>query len=292
MNQENLVKIPLYKGKVVIWAKKGDIWGNTYYKSDNDGNPDFSERLLSPSAFTGVLDKPALIFWALDLMATHILNNIQPGQVIQLSQLLSVVEAGKNMHRAKKEEAGDTGTLIHDWIDAWILWTLKINKVRPAMPEEELVLNGVNAFLKWTKEHKVKFLESEKVVYSIIHNAAGRLDITAEVDDKYTLLDVKTSNMWQKDKAAADGLKRDKSGNLVPYEPHLEWRYQTAFYRGAKEEEEKRKFTGDRIILWIDKMFGNMRPVQLDNYEKDMACAAACMVLKRRELELSKYGKY
>ena len=273
----DLQKAVLYGGKVVLWFKPK---GHTYYGSKPNGEPDFDNYLISNTAATGILDKPALKFWAVGLAQDYVLDNIQPGKIIKLSQLVEVVEQAGKQHTLRKEEGADVGTQIHDWIEN----DIKGNK--PLMPEDENVLNGVNAWLKWKSEHKVKFLKSETIVYSKKHNFVGRLDIVAIVDGKLTIVDLKTGNMWKKDKAKPDGLKRDKKGNLVRYELHDEWRYQTAGYRLAEEEESKKKFDGDRLILWIDKMFGNLEPFQLDGYDKDREAFLACLLIKRREKEL------
>jgi hypothetical protein len=54
------------------------------------------------------------------------------------------------------------------------------------MPQEEVVPQGVNAFLDWEKENKVKWIESELLIYSKEHDYCGRADAIAKIGSKPT----------------------------------------------------------------------------------------------------------
>ena len=89
------------------------------------------------------------------------------------------------------------------------------------MPEIKQVQVGVNAFLDWEKEYKVKFISSERIVYSKKYDFIGRMDIEAKIDKDLCLIDLKSSN----------GLYN--AVNL-----------QTAAYVKADEEESGREYKG------------------------------------------------
>jgi ATP-dependent exoDNAse (exonuclease V) beta subunit len=64
----------------------------------------------------------------------------------------------------------------------------------PAMPKDDEIKNAYLAFRQWEKEHKVKFIATEQLVYSKKYNFVGTLDCIAEVDGEYCLIDFKSSN--------------------------------------------------------------------------------------------------
>jgi hypothetical protein len=93
------------------------------------------------------------------------------------------------------------------------------------MPDDPKILNGVNAFLRWKDEHKVKLLHSEKITYSRKHDYTGIIDIIAEVNGERCIVDIKTSN----------GI-------------YDEMRLQVAAYMWAEMEETSEEYAGRWII--------------------------------------------
>src|SRR3990167_9002692 len=98
-----------------------------------------------------------------------------------IDYLLKKLEAGY-IDEIEKEEAADFGTQIHDWAEHYIKFKLGKEKMMPEMPEIKQVQVGVNAFLDWEKEYKVKFISSERIVYSKKYDFIGRMDIEAKID--------------------------------------------------------------------------------------------------------------
>ena len=62
------------------------------------------------------------------------------------------------------------------------------------MPKRREAQIAVNAFLDWEAANKVKFVSSERVVYSKKHDYIGKMDIEAKVNGKLSMIDIKTSN--------------------------------------------------------------------------------------------------
>lgn len=225
-----------------------------YYKNRKTG-----ERIMGVTTATGVVDKSTpLIIWATRLAKVHLLTLLESGQVIQDYHVLEAVE----LHKVRKQEAGASGTLVHEWAEKYIAGE------DPEMPTDEKVLNGVIAFLNWVTEHKVKFLASEMMVYSKKHNYVGTLDAIGKINGKTCLIDFKTSS----------GV-------------YSEMRYQVAAYQMAYEEQTGKKLTGPRYLARFDKETGDFHSHNLDelpdNYAKDCKAFIAALTLKRREKELS-----
>lgn len=119
----------------------------------------------------------------------------------------------------KRDHAAEIGTAIHKWVEQYI------KRQSPEMPDDPVVLNGVNAFLKWKEEHHVKPSKSEKFIHSQKHDYVGITDIIAEVDGSLCNVDIKTSN----------GI-------------YDEMKLQVAAYMYPEQEESGEKYDGRWII--------------------------------------------
>ena len=237
----------LYKGKVVI-----DFDPEKHIFWDKNSN-----RITSVTSCTGIIDKSRpLIFWAVGLMRDYLIQKEKDGFIIAEE---TIVEASK-LHQVRKEEAADVGTKIHDWVELWI------KGKHPEAPTEPQVMNGVNAFLKWVKETKIKLKNSETIVYSRKNDFAGIMDAEGKMDGAEVIVDFKSSNAI-----------------------YNEYRYQLAGYWIAREEETKKKFDGGWIIKF-GKNDGEFAATYIPRkeYEKDKVAFLAALAIKRRENELIK----
>ena len=127
------------------------------------------------------------------------------------------------------KQSASEGTKIHNAVEA----ILK-NETPEQNPE---ILPAVNAFNDFLNMHSVNTKEGaiEKRVWSNAHHFAGTIDILAEVDGLFGVLDVKTSS----------GIWRD-------------YNLQTSAYMGALQEDETwedlpKKPVDHRWILRIDQ---------------------------------------
>jgi hypothetical protein len=224
-------------------------------------NKDTGETILSVTGATSIVDKSRpLIFWAIGLMRDHLLKLVENSEAIMTEDIIE----GSKLHQKKKEEAANKGSEVHDWIEKYI--TAKLGKgEKPEMPKDEEILNGVLAFLNWEKDHSVKFIDTEKLVYSKKYDYVGLLDCIAEIDGKRSVIDFKTSN----------GL-------------YNEYRYQVAAYQGADEEETGVKYDGNRWLVRFDKNTAEFEAHELKEFKKDFNTFIACLAVRRRERELSK----
>lgn len=159
------------------------------------------KRMTGCTTILGVLAKPALIPWAAKMVVEHIQKNAkkeflpvpegeqeQDYNYIVSEQLLS---EAKVAHAKRKTTAGDYGTKTHEIISEIIADVIENSEGR--------ILSGKNPnksvqnFLDWAIENKVKFLETEKIIYSEKWFVAGTVDFVAEIDGQVWIGDFKTT---------------------------------------------------------------------------------------------------
>jgi hypothetical protein len=222
------------------------------------------EKALGVTNITSLIDKSrVLIYWAVNLARDYLIEVHNGNERINLGH----IEIASKLHAQRKKEAADLGTLVHLFCEEWI--KAKVAKRKDiAMPEDPRVLNGVIAFLKWVDEHKVKFLESERVIYSKKHKFIGTMDCVFTMgEEKHKIIhvgDFKTS------KGVYD-----------------EMIFQVTAYEEAYVEETKAK-CGDKYILRFDKETAEFEPhvIPAEDHKKDIAAFLGLMVAKKRLIEL------
>ena len=201
----------LYGGKVVVEFKE-----NPYHTYKINGG-----RVDSVTGIIGIKDKSQpLIYWAVGLCKDYLTEKIEELTGGNREAILSLIDEASKQYSIRKQESATIGDKIHTWCEEYI--TAKLTGgVAPEMPEEKSVQIGVVAFLDWEEKHKVKFISSERVLYSKKYKYSGKMDIEATVDGKLCVVDLKSSNALYKEV----GL-------------------QTSAYLKADEEESGKKYDG------------------------------------------------
>lgn len=197
--------VDLYKGKVQVkfFPDSHQYWVN-------------GKRKSGVTTYIGIMDKSrALMSWKGDRTVNFLLNALEKGEITE-----ELICAASYIDEIEKEEASRLGTAAHDWAEKFINHGLGKGDM-PEMPEEKAVQIAAAAFMEWAEEHKVKFVSSERIVYSKKEDFIGKMDIEGKIDGKLYMIDLKTSN----------GLY-----NSV--------RMQTAAYAMADMEESGRKYKG------------------------------------------------
>lgn len=178
----------LYKGKV-----KGKFLGPTPENPKRHMYYIDGKRKTGVTTGCGIKDKSdALVSWNREETAKHLFLLLEKG--VKLTEK-HVIEAAFASETAK-DKAADLGKQVHTWIEQYIKHRLKEKgyEEMPEMPEDPNVLVGVTSFLDWESSHKVKFLWSEKLLYSRKHDYIGTADFGAIVDGVTCLCDIKTGN--------------------------------------------------------------------------------------------------
>lgn len=241
----------------------GEILVKFYPKSHRYqimGEKDF---LIGVTTATGVMDKSTpLIIWATRLSKDYLLDAMSRGEPITEA----LIEESANQHRIKKEEAATSGSLVHEWAEQYI------KGLKPEVPEDPQVRNGVLAFLKWVNGNNVKFTASEQGVLSRKYGYVGTLDAIGTIGDSPALhlIDFKTS------------------GGIYPEMP-----MQVSAYQQAHSEEFGTIF-GDKYIVRFDKNTAEfeVKSFPARDHEDHFNAFLSCLTLKRFSKEWEKTHGY
>jgi len=155
--------------------------------------------LMGVTTVLSVISKPALIQWSASIAADYIEKELRENcmkvtegggeEILVDGESLNITcKEAKVAHRVKKETAGDFGTILHTAIE---------NYIKTGEAPEDLSFEGLQGFVKfmfWANKEKVKFLESEKHVWSKELWVGGICDGILTLDGKKYLFDVKTSS--------------------------------------------------------------------------------------------------
>ena len=193
-----------------------------------------------------IIDRsPALIPWAAKMVIQKLLatiptfttQGIAGGTLVHVPEM-SLEDFTKIALEAKKapddilEEAGDIGHMAHTWLEYYIKailagHTLEVESKLLNRPKDERAASCVCAALGWEHRHNVRWVATERKIYSKKYQVAGTLDGLALVDscddpiccpipfkDRLSLIDWKSSNYL-----------------------YIEYLYQTAIYQEAIMEE-------------------------------------------------------
>ncbi len=181
-----------------------------YYiaKKEKNGWGEWQKK-FGVTTVCGLKDKSGpLKYWVAKIMAKHLTNILSERGLTKYD-----IDEAKGLHTKFLKDAGTTGSKIHDWIEAYA------KGEKPEMPEEKSVIIGVNGFMDWVKNNKIKFLESETLVYSRQHDFSGKLDAVATIGGKRYLVDYKTGTGLYNDvmlqTAAYVGAYQEMSGNKI-----------------------------------------------------------------------------
>jgi hypothetical protein len=223
------------------------------------------EPVPSVTACTSVIDKSRpLVFWAVGLARDFLKANLDKlAADTDGEKILALIEEASRQHQVVKEEAAAAGTEAHKWAEKFI--KAKTKNEWPALPKDPAVYNAVSAFLKWVNEHKVRFVSSERKVYSRNHRYAGIMDAVAVIGGKRCVVDFKTAKGF-----------------------YPEFQIQVAAYQAAAEEEDGRKHSGEKWLVRFDKESGEFEARQFGGQAEDFKAFLACLALRNRLKELEK----
>lgn len=150
------------------------------------------KRLTGATTFISIKDNANLRQWYADMAIKSIEKNLgylsQPN--VDPSEILEEARMAATNY---KDETANLGKEIHAWIEAYINAEMG-NGEQPKMPSDNNVLLGVTSFLDWVDYHQVKFIWSERIVYSKKYQYVGTADLCVEIEGEKYLVDLKTGN--------------------------------------------------------------------------------------------------
>ncbi len=154
------------------------------------------KNLTGCTTVLGILAKPALITWAAKMTVEWIKENAQKEVTTDGKQAWLVdeedLEEAKKAHAKRKTDAGNYGTETHEAINRLIEDAIKNNNGYLKETLDKVNASILN-FGKWAVENKVKFLETEKNIYSEFLFTGGIIDFVCEIGGQIWLGDIKTS---------------------------------------------------------------------------------------------------
>lgn len=247
-----------YSGEVtLVYEPKS----HTYFLRTSDGE---LEPQSGCTSVCHIIDKSeALLPWCAKMMANKIFSTIPTVTLPEGNRVLrnmtfdefeSIILKSKTAHREKLEEAGDIGHIAHAWIENYIKAIIaKDNdeelRLLANFPFDERARNCCYAALEWMSKHNVRWLGTERKIYSRKYKFAGTMDGLCRVDscsdpkcctkpfkDRLTISDWKTSNYL-----------------------YMEYLLQTAAYLQAYNEQEQYESWGfaplatDRWVIRLGK---------------------------------------
>lgn len=189
----------------------------------------------------GILSKPALLYWSANMASDYWKENIKPGESYDELQLDSIWQRAKKAHTQKKTDSATLGSFVHKWAEDYI------NGKDPGVPINEQMKGSVERWMKWGKDHDVKFLLSEQLVFSKSLKYAGTTDFICKIDGKMWLGDIKTSN--------------------AIYDEYLA---QTAAYLHARTEEYPQEKYEGVVIVRVGKEDGELETVTKKTEELEL----------------------
>jgi len=220
------------------------------------------KEVPSSTGILKVINKPALIYWALNVGGEYLESNLPVGKAIDEIEKVSLIDGMKREHRLVSKKASNIGTLVHDCIEKYIKKKIDGSYSDFDYPVNEAAVNSVLAFLEWEQQHDIKYLRSESKVYSIQHNYAGTDDIEAIIDGELGIIDLKTSS------------------GIYP-----EYFLQLASYAMGRLEETGEEFTNNWIIR-IGKD-ASLETEKQKSCRKDFEGFKGCLLIHNRLKDLN-----
>lgn len=218
------------------------------------------KRMHGVTTVLGVIAKPALVGWAAKMTAEWIRKNCVNAGDEYIVKELELQEAVK-AHTKKKEAGGTKGTDVHSLVEGYIKNCIEHNQGN-ALSDIGYDDGMLLRFINWSRTNKIKFLESEKKMYSKEWWVAGTCDFTFIKDGKRYVGDLKTmKKVWDR----------------TPF-------FQVAAYRKMLEEMGDEPYDGTCIVN-INKETNELTEHWSYRTEADQDCFEAALALYKN-LEL------
>ena len=251
-------KYQLYQGKIIL-----EFESRKHIYSVNGG------QVYGVTTITGVLNKPALLYWGVNQAVDFIQVNLRPGVALDEVQIKNLLEGARTAHTQTKNKAADVGTLIHDWVRGYVS-AIAQKKTPPKRPVNKEMKNAIDGFFKWAKENKLVIARSEQKIYHNKWGYAGTLDLEGMVNGKRTVIDLKT-------------------GNALYPEAFL----QASAYLKAREQETGKKYPGGVIIVRLskenpEKHIDAFETKKDENVETHFKCFLNCLQIYKWQQSMRK----
>jgi hypothetical protein len=275
-----------------------DAGPHIYYRFDEEGN---RINVDGVTTILDVINKPFLKAWAAKLAVEFVKEQmlLPDGsfKAFSTEEFMAMLHEAKGQHKVHLDKAGDIGHIAHDILEKSIKFAIKhtngIILELKELPTEDTPANGMaincaKHALKWAQDHNVRWLETERKVYSKEFDVAGTMDGLCIVDSCEDL-ECCRGRVFKNRKAVADF----KSSNQLADS----YAYQVAIYLFAYIEELLAElgvnlediFIPDRWVLRLGKTEGDFEPWYLpsDYFAADVEAFLSALDLYRSLKEIT-----
>lgn len=200
-------------------------------------------RLWSVTTIIGVLDKPALLFWAAEQTAKEAIRiaGSLPARVAEDGTENTVKWLRDARFRRPKDEISDAefGTGVHALLEEY---TLTGHKPTPTVDvfkkDVALAQACLDQFDRWAHEHQPEYLATEVTVYNATYGYAGTCDCFLSIGGVPLIGDYKSSKKSRDARGNPTGLYSDVALQLAAY------RYAelAAVWRARRFEKFRRRY--------------------------------------------------
>ena len=145
-----------------------------------------NDYVVGMSTLLGKLASPALENWKISQQVNAIKTEMERSG-IPIDQIQKIVTNAKSNARKSGDNILNIGSMVHKFCEMW----LKGEKFTD--PSDPVILSCFEKFKRFWTKHKLKVVESEKVLYSE-RGFCGTLDLIAkDSQNNLWLIDIKTS---------------------------------------------------------------------------------------------------
>jgi hypothetical protein len=214
-------------------------------------------RKSGVTTYCGIMDKSTpLGKWQQGMTLDFLLETIGKGVRIDEEKAIEAVI----QHELYLTDAADIGKEIHGWCEHYIRHQLKQKGFEklPPIPNFPEAQTGVASFLTWVEEqHKVKWISTERAIYSMKHDYSGVMDFEAVIDGLHCMGDFKSSNglyngVRMQTEAYASADEEERGGKFKGYDG----RYALRLAKYTEEEYIKRETRKQEIRVALAKHKG------------------------------------
>ncbi len=209
------------------------------------------------TSIVGIINKPALINWAINATTDYIIANKERlGE-----EFASVIKESKSASHNISVEARELGTRVHSFADRWFPDN-KFELVQELLKiDDEKERKAISAFIEFLKNNKIERQFGERKIYSKKYKYAGTVDFVGKINNELVVADYKTSSA------------------IYP-----EYFLQTAAYAQALEEELKIKIKKTMIVR-VSKT-GRLEVKENQNWKKDVPVFLASLDVYKWQMSL------
>jgi PD-(D/E)XK nuclease superfamily len=149
-----------------------------------------------------VVDKSAaLMQWSANMATDYIATKVNTLGAdcrcgnISPEMIRGWLDPARFAHKDYKENAATIGKIAHDWLERYIKNEMSGERYMMDLPTDRQAGNGCIAALEWMRKHKVRWVATERLIYSRAYEYAGTCDGLAYIS---SCGDIDCCGTWQK----------------------------------------------------------------------------------------------